>query len=377
MLILSMILMQGATVISSYWLVWWQEMSFHRPQGFYMGVYAALGVSQAITAFFMFSVLAMWTFFASRQLHRAAIERVMRAPMSFFETTPLGRIMNRFAKDVDNMDNLLGDSLRLFSTTFSSILGAIILIAIVLPWFLIAVAVITLGYIYAAAFYRASARELKRLDAILRSSLYSHFSESLSGLATIRAYGEVDRFQHDNESRVDIENRAYWLTVTNQRWLGIRLDFLGALLTFTVGMLSVGTRFTISPSQTGLVLTYILSVQQSFGFMVRQSAEVENNMNSVERIVHYANEVEQEAPHEIPETKPQAPWPAEGRVELKNISLSYRPGLPLVLKDLSMNIRAGEKIGIVGRQKFDYDSQELAMVRELATLAVCYLPMTQ
>ncbi|KAF9453430.1 ABC transporter [Macrolepiota fuliginosa MF-IS2] len=349
LLFISMVLMQGATVISSYWLVWWQEMSFHQSQGFYMGVYAALGVSQAIAGFFMFSVLAMLTYLSSRRLHRAAIERVMRAPMSFFETTPLGRIMNRFAKDVDNMDNLLGDSLRLFSTTFSSILGAIILISIVLPWFLIAVFVILTAYVYAAAFYRASARELKRLDAILRSSLYSHFSESLSGLATIRAYGEVDRFQRDNENRVDIENRAYWLTVTNQRWLGIRLDFLGALLTFTVGMLSVGTRFTILPSQTGLVLSYILSVQQAFGFMVRQSAEVENNMNSVERIVHYANEVEQEAPYEIPETKPANPWPAEGRVELQNVFLNYRPGLPPVLKGISMSVRAGEKIGIVGR----------------------------
>lgn len=349
LLLVSMALVQGATVISSYWLVWWQERAFDRPQGFYMGVYAALGASQAVAAFFMFSVLAMLTFFASQRLHKAAIERIMHAPMSFFETTPLGRIMNRFAKDVDNMDNLLGDSLRLFLATFSSILGAIILISIVLPWFLIAVVVIMTAYIYAAAFYRASARELKRLDAILRSSLYSHFSESLSGLATVRAYGEAERFRKDNEKRVDVENRAYWLTVVNQRWLGIRLDFLGALLTFTVGMLSVGTRFTISPSQTGLVLAYILSVQQAFGFMVRQSAEVENNMNSVERILHYTNGVEQEAPYEIPETKPKAPWPAEGRVELKNIFLNYRPGLPPVLKGISMEVLPGEKIGIVGR----------------------------
>lgn len=138
------------------------------------------------------------------------------------------------------------------------------------------------------------------VDAVLRSSLYSHFSESLSGLATIRAYGETERFRLDNERRVDIENRsdnfnrfiphnsfqyfsAYWLTVTNQvslpsrpcqnrkltnivyyqRWLGIRLDFLGTLLTFIVAMLTVGTRFTISPAQTGLVLSYILSVQQA------------------------------------------------------------------------------------------------------------------
>jgi ABC-type multidrug transport system fused ATPase/permease subunit len=155
--------------------------------------------------------------------------------MSFFETTPLGRIMNRFSKDIDTIDNLLGDALRMFSATLANIIGAIILIAIVLPWFLIGVAAIALLYVWAAAFYRASARELKvclslsssskhrlqiftvqRLDSVLRSSLYSHFSESLSGLATIRAYKESERFKKDNEDRVDVENRAYWLTVTNQ-----------------------------------------------------------------------------------------------------------------------------------------------------------------
>lgn len=179
--------------------------------------------------------------------------------------------------------------------------------------------------------------------------LYSHFSESLSGLATIRAYGETERFLEENRKRVDTENRAYWLTVTNQRWLGIRLDFMGILLTFVVAILTVGTRYTISPSQTGLVLSYIISVQQAFGWLVRQSAEVENDFNSVERIYHYAHELEQEAPHELPDRKPEAPWPADGQIEIKDVVLKYRPELPPVLKGLSMSVRPGEKIGIVGR----------------------------
>jgi ABC-type multidrug transport system fused ATPase/permease subunit len=117
-----------------------------------------------------------------------------------------------------------------------------------------------------------------------------------------------------------------------QRWLGIRLDFLGALLTFAVALLAVGTRFTISPAQTGVTLSYILTMQQAFGWLVRQSAEVENDMNSVERVVHYANEIEQEAPYEIPETKPSAPWPSAGQVELRDLVLKYRPELPPVLR---------------------------------------------
>ncbi|KAJ7116424.1 ABC transporter [Mycena epipterygia] len=349
LLLLSLVLLQGANVLSSYWLVYWQERKWHRPEGFYMGIYAFFGLSQALTFFFMGSTFAMLTYFASQNLHKRALTRVMHAPMSFFETTPLGRIMHRFTKDCDTIDSTLGEALRMFFATLANITGAIILIAVILPWFLIAVASILTMYVYFAAFYRSSAREIKRLDAILRSSLYTHFSESLSGLATIRAYGVAERFRIDNERLVDTENRAYWLTVTNQRWLGIRLDFLGSLLTFVVSMLAVGTRFSVSPSQTGVVLAYILSVQQAFGWMVRQSAEVENDMNSVERVLHYATEVEQEAPNEIPDKKPAAPWPSRGQIEMKNIVLKYRPGLPAVIKGISMNVQAGEKIGIVGR----------------------------
>lgn len=148
---------------------------------------------------------------------------------------------------------------------------------------------------------------------------------------------------------------------------------MGIFLTFVVAMLTVGTRFTISPSQTGVVLSYIISVQQAFGWLVRQSAEVENDFNSVERIVslldspynlskrvnylpmtldiqvHYVRELEQEPAHLIADHKPPASWPAQGQIELKNVVLKYRPELPAVLKGLSMSVRPGEKVGIVGR----------------------------
>ncbi|KAJ7221013.1 ABC transporter [Mycena haematopus] len=349
LLMLSLVLLQGSNIMSSYFLVYWQERKWPRPESFYMGIYAMLGISQAITFFLVGSMFAFLTYFASQNLHKRALTRVMHAPMSFFETTPLGRIMHRFTKDCDTIDSTLGEALRMFFATAANIFGGIILIAIILPWFLIAVTCVFTSYFYFAAFYRSSAREIKRLDAILRSALYTHFSESLSGMATIRAYGVAERFRRDNERLVDTENRAYWLTVTNQRWLGLRLDFLGSLLTFVVSMLAVGARFSVSPAQTGLVLAYILSIQQGFGWMVRQSAEVENDMNSVERVLHYATEVEQEAANEVLENKPPAPWPANGKIEMKEIVLRYRPGLPAVIKGISMTVQAGEKIGIVGR----------------------------
>ncbi|KAH8995030.1 ABC transporter [Lactarius akahatsu] len=362
-MLVTIVLMQVSFVLSSYWLVWWQEREWQRPQGFYMGIYATLGVGQALAAFMNGMTVAFIVYSASRRMHDNAITRVMLSPMSFFETTPVGRIMNRFSKDIDTIDNMLADSFRMLINTFSTIVGAIVLISILLPWFLIAVAVVLVLYAMASAFYRASAREMKRLDAILRSSLYSHFSETLSGIATIRAYGEEVRFFNENRDRVNIENRAYWMTVTNQRWLGIRLDLLGALLILVVAMLTVGTRFSVSPAQTGVALSYILSVQQSFGWMVRQLAEVENNMNSVERIVYYARDLEQEPPHEIPDRNPPAPWPSNGKLEINEAVLKYRPELPLVLKGLSMSVEGGEKIGIVGRTGAGKSSIMVALFR--------------
>ncbi|KAK4055619.1 hypothetical protein OIV83_000165 [Microbotryomycetes sp. JL201] len=348
-LMVALIFMQVAQVLSAYWLVWWQKDEFNQPNGFYMGLYAFLGVMQAVGSFAMGVAGVMIGYNASRSLHKVAIRGVMYAPMSFFDTTPLGRIMNRFSKDCDTIDNTLNDALRMAFSTAASVLGAIILIAIVIPYFLPVVAGVLVLYFYASLFYRASAREIKRLDNFLRSSLYAHFGESLSGLATIRAYGESDKFLKKNEYYINIENRAYFLTVVNQRWLGFRLDLFGSILTFVVAIFGVGTRHSISPSETGLVLSYILTIQAAFSWMVRQISEAENDMNSVERVLHYGNHLEQEAPAVLEDRRPENKWPSQGAINFDKVVMRYRPELPPVLKGLSLSINAGEKIGVVGR----------------------------
>ena len=145
-----------------------------------MGIYAALGVAQALFAGAMGLATVLLGVTASKALHYNAIAGVLRAPMEFFDTTPLGRIMNRFSKDIDSIDNTLNDSVRMALSTFANVLGAIILIAVVQQWFLLVVFFVIILYGCAALFYRASAREVKRIDNILRSSLYGFFSETLS-----------------------------------------------------------------------------------------------------------------------------------------------------------------------------------------------------
>ncbi|WRT68580.1 uncharacterized protein IL334_005558 [Kwoniella shivajii] len=353
---------QATYVITSYWLVWWQEYKWDYGNGFYMGIYAFLGIFTAVTMFFQGFSNALINYFASVHIHKRAITRVMFAPQSFFDTTPLGRIMNRFSKDTDTIDNTLSDAMRMAIGTLSNIVGATILLAIVEPYFLIAMAVVALLYVHNAAFYRRSSREFKRIDSILRSSLYSHFSESLSGVATIRSYGESDRFFRDNVYRMDVENRAYYLTIINQRWLGMRLDFLGSLLSFSVAIIVVCSH-KVSAASGGLGLSTIITVQQSFSWLVRQIAEVENDMVGAERIMHYANELDQEAPHDIKEVKPPASWPDQGKIEFSNVKMRYREELPDVLKGLTMDVGVCEKIGVVGRTGAGKSSIMVALFR--------------
>ncbi|KAJ3572547.1 hypothetical protein NP233_g3005 [Leucocoprinus birnbaumii] len=279
--------------------------------------------------------------------------------------SPVGRIMGIFGKDIDSIDNQLPISMRLLVLTISGVVGAIVIITIIENYFIIVVAVVFFGYQHFQAFYRASAREVKRLDAMLRSILYAHFSESLTGLPTIRSYGEIPRFLRENRYYIDLENRALFLTVANQRWLAVRLDFCGAIMVFAVAIFAAIGVSGGNPAQIGLVLTYTTSLTQLCGLLTRQSADVENYMNSVERVVHYSRQdlIAQEAPHEIPENKPPESWPQQGSIEIKNLRMSYRLGLPNVLHGISLSIKGGEKIGVVGRTGAGKSSLALTLLR--------------
>lgn len=166
-------------------------------------------------------------------------------------------------------------------------------------------------------------------------------------MATIRAYGLKDRFINDLRISIDEMNSAYYLTFSNQRWLSVRLDAVGNALVFTTGILVVTSRFSVPPSIGGLVLSYILSTVQMIQFTVRQLAEVENGMNSVERLRYYGTQLEEEAPLHTIEVRPS--WPEKGEIVFDNVEMRYREGLPLVLKGLDMHVQGGERIGIVGR----------------------------
>jgi ATP-binding cassette, subfamily C (CFTR/MRP), member 1 len=342
-----LIIAQGSNIATSLWLAYWTGNKFNLPTSVYMGIYAALGFIQAALMFSFMVSLSIFGTTASKAMLKQAITRVLRAPMSFFDTTPLGRITNRFSRDVDVMDNNLSDAMRMYFFSVGAIVSTFALIIAFFHYFAIALVPLFAVFLFATGYYRASAREVKRFESVLRSTVFAKFGEGLSGVACIRAYGLKKRFIDELKESIDEMNGAYYLTFSNQRWLAVRLDMIGNALVFTTGVLVVTSRFSVPPSIGGLVLSYILAIVQMIQFTVRQLAEVENGMNAVERLQYYGQQLEEEAPLKTIDVRPT--WPEKGAIKFQNVEMRYRDGLPLVLRGLDLDVAGGERIGIVGR----------------------------
>ncbi|GMG05217.1 unnamed protein product [Aspergillus oryzae] len=313
---------QTAQVAGSYWLEYWSEAAETQKNpnvGRFIGVYLAFGLGSSVLV--IVQNLILWIFCsievrlpfdlanpdrdhtnehcqASRKLHERMAFAIFRSPMSFFETTPSGRILNRFS-------------------------------------------------------------------SVTRSPIYAHFQESLGGISTIRAYKQQNRFTLENEWRMDENLRAYFPSISANRWLAVRLEFIGSIIILasaTLSIISVATGSRISPGRVGLAMSYALQITQSLNWIVRQTVEVETNIVSVERVLEYAS-LPSEAPEVIFKHRPAIGWPAQGAVSFKNYSTRYRPGLDLVLKDINLDIKPHEKIGVVGRTGAGKSSLTLALFR--------------
>ncbi|KAJ1929039.1 hypothetical protein IWQ60_001535 [Tieghemiomyces parasiticus] len=355
--------LQAFKVVTDTWLTFWIADSHTLTMGAYAGIYILWGLLQLLFGLALAWASAYFVVRGSLALHNAALERAARATMTFFDTTPLGRLLNRFSKDVDGVDNLLLEAWRSFLNQAVGLLATFLLIIVNFPIFLAPLVPMLAFYVWFAGYYRSTSREIKRLDSVSRSPLYAHFQETLSGLSTIRAYCAQARFIAKNQTLLEANNRAYYLTIVIQRWLAVRLETVANILTLFTALFAVVGRYSVSPSIVGLILSYALQTAAILSVCVRQAAEVENNMNAVERLEHYTTHLPTEAAAVIADRRPAADWPSHGQITFRNVHLRFRPGLPLVLNDLTFSTGPHEKIGIVGRTGAGKSSLVLALFR--------------
>uniref|UniRef100_A0A8C7R4X5 ATP-binding cassette, sub-family C (CFTR/MRP), member 2 n=1 Tax=Oncorhynchus mykiss TaxID=8022 RepID=A0A8C7R4X5_ONCMY len=312
-----------------------------------IGVFGALGVAQGVFVFMGTLLLANGSINASRILHSRLLNNILRVPMMFFDTTPSGRVVNRFAKDIFTVDEAIPQSFRSWIMCFLGVLGTLFVICLATPIFTAIIIPLAVVYYFVQRFYVASSRQLRRLDSVSRSPIYSHFGETVSGLSVIRAYGHQDRFLKHNEKIIDENLKSVYLWIISNRWLAIRLEFLGNLVVFFSALLAVIARDSLDSGLVGLSISYALNVTQTLNWLVRMTSELETNIVAVERVSEYT-EMENEADW-VSGIRPPEKWPEAGRLRFENFKVRYRPELDLVLHGITCDIDSTEKIGIVGR----------------------------
>ena len=333
------------------WVVQLEEdgQAHHSADGVYPYVY--FSVANIAVVVLQALLTSGGSLLASRRIHQDMGRRVLRAPMAWFERTPLGRVQNRFSSDMDTIDVDVMDTLTKFLSRLAAVLTitAVILrnmaplVLGMLPVFLLSFHV---GYTY-----QRSARELKRLDSVTRSPIYSHFSETVSGVATLRAYRAQRRFVAESDKRVDVNDKVYHHLWSSNRWLAVRLQLLGAAVVGMVGLYLLVTLGSVAGQTAGLVLLFSSNFSENMNTLIRMQATLEMDVNSIERnAIEYTQDLEQEQPAVISTCRPPSTaWPAQGELKVSHLRLRY-PGTETdVLQDVSFHIPPKTKVGVVGR----------------------------
>ena len=400
-------ILSGLTgVATTAWISFWTSdapLYQKNSETFYLGLYAGLSVALGVFTYIRTFLLVRFGVKASTTLHANLTKSILRAPSSFFDTTPIGRILSRFSKDMYAIDVELTDHMDFFLFSVLNIFLSLIVIIFVSPWFALIVPPLGFIYIKVLNYFREVSRETKRLDSISRSPIYAQFSETLGGISAIRAYGVTARFVTDFEQKIDSNTCANYNSKSADRWLALRLELIGSVVAglaavFASNVVISGTASgqesdTDFASLAGLSLTTAISLTSILNWCVRTFAQLEAAMNSCERVLHYTDNIPQEAPWTTKEledsyanlkrtgTAPSTAcelalaasggkgenfgpaWPESGKIVIKNLRMRYRPDTPLVLKGLDVTISAGERIGVVGRTGSGKSSLLLTLLR--------------
>lgn len=360
---------RASEIMANFWLSFWANDSIKNPGAsetvWYLNIYAALGLGGVICLTLRAVAMAIHRLRASRKLHDELTKSILRAPVSFFDVTPIGRVLNRFAADMDKIDLELTQSLGQAVSTMFSVLGAVGAIVAATKGTLL-VALLPIGYAnyVIQKWFRKSSTELQRAASVAASPIFTDFSQMLSGTATIRAFGKQSRFFGSCQASFDKFNALFSTIQHANFWLGLRLDVMGGSVGAIVGGIALATQSSgfIPAGWLGLALSYSIEVTGFLKHGVRMIAQVEAEMNSVERVLYYSNNIDSEAALTTELDPKSDAWPSRGEIQIRGASMRYRDG-PLVLKDISVSIKGGEKVGVVGRTGSGKSSLMAALFR--------------
>ncbi|XP_026557030.1 canalicular multispecific organic anion transporter 1 isoform X2 [Pseudonaja textilis] len=346
---------QAASFIGfNLWLSDWTNDALHYQNETYpvtrdvrVGIYGTLGASNSLFLLIATGLTSFGAIRASRVMHEQLLSNILRVPMSFFDSTPTGRIMNRFAKDIFTVDETIPISLRSWMSCFFMILSTLVIICIATPYFAIITLLLGILYYFILQFYVATSRQLRRLDSVTRSPIYSHFGETVSGLSVIRAFGHQERFLQHNEKIVDVNQKSVYSWLVSNRWLAVRLELVGNLTVFFAALLAVFVKNSLNSGIVGLSISSAMNITQTLNWLVRMTSELETNIVAIERLNEYT-EIKNEAPW-VTAQRPPSQWPKNGEITFIDYKVRYRPELELVLDGINCDIKGTEKIGVVGR----------------------------
>lgn len=354
---------------SSFWLSEWSNDSVdpikaEENKYFRLSVYLGLGFLQCGLLMIANILLVIMFIKGARFLHKKLLSSILRSTLHFFESTPTGRITNRFSKDIEALETAIPDSFKIVIFCLSNILNTLIIVSYSTPYVLFFLVPIFFIYTFIQRYFVATSRQLARMDSVTKSPIFSHFSETIAGVSTLRAYACQDRFINKMQRNIDDNNIYVLITNFADRWLGLRLELIGAVITALSSLFAVFSRNTLSPGLVGLSISLSLSISQALNFFVRMGADLEANITALERMKEMC-EVPAEAEWKNDNTRPDDSWPAEGGIRFENYSVKYREELDYVLKDISTEILPGEKIGIIGRTGAGKSSLFLGLFRML------------
>uniref|UniRef100_A0A8C2DR28 ABC-type glutathione-S-conjugate transporter n=1 Tax=Cyprinus carpio TaxID=7962 RepID=A0A8C2DR28_CYPCA len=348
---------QAASLAYNYWLSLWADdpvvNGTQVDTDLKLGVFGALGFAQGIAIFGTTVAISLGGIIASRHLHLDLVNNVLHSPMSFFESTPSGNLLNRFSKEIDSIDCMIPDGLKMMLGYVFKLLEVCIIVLMATPFAGVVILPLTMLYAFIQSFYVATSCQLRRLESVSRSPIYTHFNETVQGASVIRAFGEQSRFILLANSRVDHNQTSYFPRFVATRWLAVNLEFLGNLLVLAAAILSVMGRSTLSPGIVGLAVSHSLQVTGILSWIVRAWTDVENNIVSVERVKEYA-ETTKEAPWTIEDSPLPSDWPRSGSIGFQEYGLQYRRGLDWALKEISFSVNESEKVNITSAHTVSY-----------------------